>query len=248
MKPVCLAIIFIGLLFEAKAQSDIKGAIFEKGTSHRVPQARITNINRQFVSYSDGLGLFAIKASVGDTLRIYKEGFSDLSLIVSSYQDLIVQLPKPIQLDEVKVVGESKKQELDEIKKQYWKNGSYYGGKPPLLSYIFTPITALYELFGKTPGRSRRFNEYYTRELQQTEIDRRFNSSKVKSITNYEGKDLQNFIDAYRPSYDQLSRWGEYDLLNYIRKSAIAFEEAGRPANTLPKLPKAPDLSEKVIK
>jgi hypothetical protein len=249
MKLVCLAVIFISLSFPAKAQSNIiKGVVFEKGSSVRVPQARINNISHQLISQSDGLGLFMIKASVGDTLRIFKEGFADLSVIISSYQDLVIQLPKPIQLDEVTVIGQSKKQELDEIKKQYRNKGSYYGGKPPPLSYIFTPITALYELFGKTPGQAKRFNKYYSRELQQTEIDRRFNSFKIKTLTKYEGKDLQNFMDTYRPTYDQLSKWGDYDLINYVKKSAIAFEAAGRPANTLPKLPKAPDLSEKVIK
>ncbi len=250
MKPVCLAIIFISLFFQAKAQiNDVKGVIFEKGSSHRVPQARISNISHPFISKSDGLGLFIIKASIGDTLKVSKEGFTDMSVIVSSYQDLIIQLAKPIELEEVKVIGQSKKQELDDIKKQYRKKGSYYGGKPPLLSYIFTPITALYELFGKTPGQARRFNKYYYRELQQTEIDKRFNAYKVKSLTRYEGKDLQNFMDTYRPGYGQISGWAEYDLIHYIRKSAIAFEAAGRPVpNNLPKLPQAPDLSEKVIK
>ncbi len=232
-----------------KAQSnDIKGAIFEKGTSHRVSQARISNINHPFISQSDGLGLFTIKASVGDTLTISKEGFADLSVIVSSYKDLIIQLPKPIQLDEVKVVGQSKKQELDEVKKEYRNKGSYYEGKPPFLTFLFKPLTALYEVFGKTPGQARRFNKYYYRELQQTEIDQRFNSYTVKPYTKYEGKDLQNFIETYRPTYDQVLKWGDYDFINYIRKSALSFEAAGRPANTLPKLPKAPDLSEKHLK
>ncbi|MGB4775690.1 MAG: hypothetical protein WBP45_10985 [Daejeonella sp.] len=250
MKLVCSVIIFISinLAFQAWAQSgNIKGVIFEKGSSARVPQARINNINRSFVSQSDGLGLFAINAFVGDTLKISKEGFTDVSVVVSSSQDMVIQLAKPIQLNEVRVIGQSKKKELDEVKKQYRSKGSYYGGKPPLLSFVFTPITALYELFGKTPARARRFNKYYYRELQQSEIDRRFNSYAVKSLTQYEGNDLQNFMDLYRPDYDQLSRWNNYDLINYIRKSALTFDAAGRPSNNLPKLPKAPDLSEKII-
>lgn len=250
MKLVLLVFTIICFSFWANAQSkDLHGVVFEKGSSTRISKAQISNPKYQLVSQSDGLGLFTIQSAIGDTLKISKAGFTDQILIVSSFQDLIIQLSKPIQLAEVNVTAQSKKQELDEIKKQYRGKGSFYGGKPPPLAYIFSPITALYELIGKTPGQARRFNNYYSRELQESEIDRRFNSYTVKPLTLYEGKDLQNFLLLYRPPFDQLQQWSDYDLVNYIKKSAIAFDAAGRPAaQILPKLPKAPDLSDKKLK
>lgn len=249
MKLSILASILIFLSFHVNAQSrDIKGVIFENNSSMRVSKARISNQTHQQISESDGLGVFSIQASIGDTLKFSKDGFTGQLITVSSYQDLVIKLSRPVQLAEVRVVAESKKQELDEIKKQYRRKGSYYAGKPPLLSYIFMPLTALYELVGKTPAQAKRFNRYYSRELEQSEVDRRFNTNTVKSLTQYEGKDLQNFIETYRPQFDQLSGWADYDLVKYIRKSAIAFENGGRPpVRDLPKLPKAPDLSEKII-
>ncbi|HUH32581.1 MAG TPA: hypothetical protein VLZ28_01430, partial [Daejeonella sp.] len=192
--------------------------------------------------------LFTIPALVGDTLKISKEGFTDQSVVVSSYQDLVIHLSKPIMLNQVTVTGQSKKQELDEIKREYRRKGSYYAGKPPLLSYVFTPLTAIYELIGKTPGQAKRFNQYYSRELQDSEIDRRFNASTVRPLTLYEGRDLQNFLESYRPGFNELSGWADYDLVKYVRESATAFEAAGKPApKALPKLPKAPDLSKGVV-
>lgn len=250
MKQVLLSFILICFSYLVSGQSkEINGVVFEKGSGQRVSKAIITNGPNNLRSESNGLGLFTIQATIGDTLKVSKEGFTDQLITVSTGNDLIIQLAKPVQLAEVKVTGQSKKQELDEIKSQYRKKGSYYAGKPPLLSYIFTPLTALYELVGKTPGQARRFNTYYSREVQQSEIDRRFNSSTIKPITSYDGKDLHNFIQIYRPAFHELSGWAEYDLVKYIRKSALAFEAAGRPvAQALPLLPRAPDLSEKVIK
>lgn len=214
-----------------------------------MPKAQITNSVGNSRAESDGLGLFKILANIGDTLKVSKQGFTDQLITVTSGNDLVIQLAKPVQLAEVNITGQSKKQELDEIKSQYRKKGSYYAGKPPILSYIFTPLTALYELVGKTPGQARRFNTYYSREVQQSEVDRRFNSSTIQPLTLYEGKDLHNFIQIYRPAFQDLSGWAEYDLVKYIRKSALAFEAAGRPASQeLPILPRAPDLSERVIK
>ena len=250
MKPVLFSFLLICFSYLVSAQSrEINGVVFQKGSNQRVSGAIIINGPNNLRSESDGLGLFKIQADIGDTLKVAREGFTDQLIIVSSGDDLVIQLAKPVQLAEVNITGQSKKQELDEIKGQYRKKGSYYAGKPPLLSYIFTPLTALYELVGKTPGQARRFNTYYSREVQQSEIDRRFNSSTIQPITSYDGKDLHNFIQIYRPAFQDLSGWAEYDLVKYIRKSALAFEAAGKPASqALPDLPRAPDLSEKVIK
>jgi hypothetical protein len=155
-----------------------------------------------------------------------------------------------IKLAEVKVLGETKKQELDEIKNQYRKNGSYYAGKPPLLAFLFQPLTAIYELVGKTPGQARRFNAFYTTELQQTEIDRRFNSIAVRNITGLDSLDLKNFMVMFRPSYNSLSTWDEYEFINYVKRSLQTFNQQGRPKGlkSLPPLPKAKDLTERNLK
>ena len=250
MKLVLLSFLAVCLSLQVSAQSNIiRGVVFEKGSSNRISKARINNAGNQGFAESDGMGLFSIPAAIGDSVRVSKEGFSDQTIIISTNKDLVIQLAKPILLSEVQVTGQSKKEELDELKKQYRKKGSYYSGKPPVLAYIFTPLTALYELVGKTPGQARRFSSYYSREVEQSEIDRRFNAHAVGGLTSYEGKDLNNFLQIYRPAYQEISGWADYDLVNYIRKSALAFESAGRPeAPSLPKLPKAPDLSEKVLK
>ena len=248
IKAALTAIFLICLAFPVSAQNVIRGVVFHKGTSVRVAGASVRNLNQKLLTQTDRLGTFSLVAAIGDTLTVSAEGFLEQKLAVSSYKDLLIQLARTVQLSEVEITGQSKKQELDEIKRQYRRKGSYYGGKPPLLSYIFTPLTALYELVGKTPGQARRFNKYYSRELQESEIERRFNARSVGSLTGYEGADLRNFMKTYRPRFEQVAVWADYDLVNYVRKSVVAFEAAGRPAPPdLPPLPKAPDLKEKIV-
>lgn len=248
MKPLLTACLLILIAFQVNAQNIISGTVFQKGSSIRVADATVTNLKQQISSRSNGLGAFSIIASMGDTIKITKPGFMDQNVVISAFTELVIQLARPVQLSEVRVTGQSKKQELDEVKRQYRRKGSYYAGKPPLLSYIFTPLTALYELVGKTPGQARRFNRYYSRELQESEIDRRFNPHSVNLLTGYEGADLRNFVETYRPPFSLLVSWEDYDLVNYIKRSVLAFESAGRPAaKPLPVLPRAPDLSEKIV-
>jgi hypothetical protein len=231
-------------------ETAVQGLVMEKSGASRISSVAVLNNKTGVKTLSNELGLFRIKAAVGDTLTLSKSGYMDLMKVVASTTDLVLQMQRVIELGEVRVTGQSKQQELDELKAQYRKKGSYYGGKPPLLSYIFSPITALYELVGKTPGQARRFNLYYRKELEQSEIDRRFNSAAVSKVTGLTGADLKNFMVIYRPDYENLSQMDEYGMIKYLKRSLDTFNNSGRPKGllSLPALPKAPDLSEKNLK
>lgn len=231
-------------------QNSIQGLIMERSGASRIAGVYILNKKTGISTFSNELGLFRIAASVGDTLSISKSGYSDLILPLLELSDKVLMLQPVISLSEVKVLGQSKKQELDEVRNQYRKKGSYYAGKPPLLAYFFRPLTALYELIGKTPAQARRFNAYYLKELQESEVDRKFSAYAIANVTGLEGNDLKNFMILYRPDYQNIAKSDEYAMINYIKKSHQLFNEAGRPKaiRSLPPLPKAPDLSEKNLK
>lgn len=246
---VVLIILMAGSSVMAQ-NSSVRGLIMEKTGASRVANVSVLNKNKNLRVASNELGLFVITASAGDTLVFSKPGYTDYTQPLPSLSDIVISMQPIIELQEVKVEGQSKQQELQEFRDQYRKKGSYYEGKPPLLSYLFQPVTALYELLGKTPNQARRFNSFYTRELQQTEIDRRFNSYAVSKLTGLQDADLKNFMVLYRPGYDELSRMDEYGLINYVKKSLDNFNSSGRPKGllSLPSLPKAPDLTERNLK
>ena len=203
------------------AQDDfqLSGVIMVKGSTTRVALAEITNKRTKYTVGSNDLGIFQIRAIVGDTLLVIKRSFSDVEQVVLSDRDMIIYLDMGNTLNQVNIRGQSKKQELDQLKQDYRDKGSFYEGKPPLLSYIFAPLTALYELFGSTPKKARRFGKYYNTELQQTTIDGFFNESLIQQNTQLEGKDLENFMLNYRPEYSKSRNWTEYDAVKYIRDS-----------------------------
>lgn len=231
--------------YSLKAQQvTVSGLLSDKTTGLRIADAGIYNKANKLLSKSNMIGEFSLRAALGDSISIRKDGFTEYYLTILSSADLVIILIPIIRLTEVRITSQTKKQELDEIKKQYRSKGSFYGGKPPILSYIFSPLTALYELVGKTPGQARRFNKFYYRELEQEEIDRRFNSYTIKKYSGLDGAGLQNFMDNYRPEYSQLAGWDEYQLGIYIKNSAKKYIAEGMPASklVLPVLPKAPDL------
>ncbi|MGB4400258.1 MAG: hypothetical protein WBJ10_12880 [Daejeonella sp.] len=245
-----LITILLGVLSAHAQQNAVQGLVIEKSGVSRIANVSVLNKKTGARVFSNELGLFQIAASAGDTLLLSKQGYSDIVKPLLSMTDLVLQMQKVIELQEVRITGQSKKQELDEFREQFQKKGSFYAGKPPLLAYVFQPLTAIYELVGKTPNQARRFNLFYLRELEQTEIDRRFNPSVVSRLTGLTDADLKNFMVTYRPDYENLSRMDEYALINYVNRSLETFNKSGRPKGllSLPPLPKAPDLTEKNLK
>lgn len=209
----------------AQQEFALSGVVIENGAKIRIALAEISNSRNKYSVGSNDMGLFQIKVALGDTLTISKRGFSSQYLVVASNKDAIVYLNRGNTLDEVVVFGQTKKQTLNEMKKEFRNKGSFYGGKPPLLSFIFSPLTALYELFGKTPKNARRFNNYYVTEMQQTHIDGFFNKSIINKHTGLEGKELENFMINYRPDYEKAKNWAQYDAIKWINDSFKKYKD-----------------------
>lgn len=219
IKSLIFFALFLAYSSFASAQQDfmLNGVVMESGSTTRVALAEITNKRTKFTVGSNDLGLFQIKAIVGDTLVVIKRAFADREIVVLSNRDMIVYLNRGTMLSQVDIRGQSKKMEMDDIKQDFRDKGVYHEGKPPFLSYLFTPLTAIYELFGKTPKNARRFGKYYHTEIQQTAIDGFFNETLIQKNTDLKGKELENFMLNYRPDYEKSKNWTEYDAVKYIR-------------------------------
>lgn len=224
--PILLPLLSLAPLSQALAQQEfqLKGVVMENGSNNRIALSEITNKRNKFVVGSNDLGIFQIRAAIGDTLLVVKRDFGDREVVVVSQQDVLVRLNRTT-LNTVNIYGQTRKEEMNEIKQEFRNKGSFYAGKPPLLSYVFTPLTALYELFGKTPKNAKRFNRYYNNEMQQSQIDGFFNEDLIKKNTPLEGKDLENFMLNYRPDYEKAKNWTTYDAIKHIRDSYAQYAD-----------------------
>lgn len=216
-----LAVLLIFCFARAFSQQEfmLNGVVIDNESKIRIALAEITNKRNRYTVGSNDMGIFNIRAVVGDTLLIIKRGYSDKTVVISSTKDMVVYLNKGTTLSEVVITGQSKKQELDAMRKEYKNKGSFYAGKPPFLSFLFTPLTALYETFGRTPKNARRFNNMYVTEMQQAHVDQFYNKSIINKHTGLEGKELENFMVNYRPEFERAKNWTVYDATKWIKDS-----------------------------
>lgn len=203
------------------AQQDfmLKGVLMELGNNSRVVGAQLYNKRTTYTTSTNNLGIFELKAAVGDTIQIYQREYTDSTIIVVSAKDLVIRLRRGQMLREVNINGLTKKQELTDMKQEYRNKGAFYSGKPPVLSFLFKPLTALYETFGRTPKNARRFGRYYETEMQQTLIDGFFNETIIQENTDLKGEELENFMINYRPEFEKAQNWARYDAIKYIKEA-----------------------------
>ncbi|OOQ58582.1 hypothetical protein [Mucilaginibacter pedocola] len=219
----------------ARAQ-EAKGTTYRKISNDRLAAVKVTNLKNHIIAISDELGNYTIKANIGDTLEFTK---ADYTVQKQEYEGfaMIVYMQPGFKLNEVRITGQTKKQELREIMGQYKSQGTFYNGKPPVLSFLTNPITGVYELFGKTPNRAKRFAQFAKRELEATEVDRRYNSALVMKVTGLtDSAEVAKFMAYWRPSYEDLKIWADYDLMKRIRTNYNYYRRNGDKYQPLPQL------------
>jgi len=168
---------------------------------------------------SDDLGWFSIKAAIGDTLLFKKNGYADQKVAITNANDIPIYMQPVIALAEVRVQGQTTKQELADVMSQYRSQGTFYDGKPPILSFLSSPLTGIYELFGKTPNEAKRFVKYSKEELEYAEVRRRYTITLVKRVTKTSDSTAKKFMEYYTPSYEDLKEWNDYELIKRIEKA-----------------------------
>lgn len=196
----------------------IKGLVFEIGNK-RISEASIINKRSKETSFSDDFGNFSINVFIGDTLIITKNNYQEQEKGILQKQNLIIYLKKAIVLNEIVIKQQTKKAEQKEILDGFRSKGVYYGGKPPIFAYIFTPLSALHELLGKDANDARRFGSYIYRENAQSGVDKHFNVSIIKESIKIKDEEMVEFMYLYRPKPEDVSYRNRYDDMNYIKKS-----------------------------
>ena len=213
------------LSIQAQQLFTIGGIVYKKNYTDRIAQVQVTNSTKKTNTLTDNFGVFHIQAATGDTLLFRKIDLTTQYFVISGAYDINIYMQPVYTLNEVTVKEQTKKQELNDVLNQYRKQGTYADGKPKAMSFLASPLTGMYELFGKNPGRARRFKEYSKNELEHLEISKKYNKGVVKKLTNLPDDEIEDFMNTFSPSYEIVKDWNEYDVITYINKSFKYFQE-----------------------
>jgi hypothetical protein len=222
-RPYIIAICFCCLpclLYAQRQTFNLNGMLFKSGTAERIAQATITNLRDHNIMMSDELGNFTISAAIGDTLLFSRMDYTPQKQVVTSQNDMVVYIHPIIELSQVTIKAESKKQELNDVVNVYRSKGLYFDGKPPLMLFSpfgGSPIDAFYELFSRDAKNERHFIKFSKNEQEASAVDARYNKQLVKQVTALPDSDVVKFMQQYSPSYEDIKQWNDYELISHIK-------------------------------
>jgi len=219
---------FYCLPFIVHAQQQVltvKGVVCKKGNTERLAQAVITDLKTRVVMMSDELGGFNIKTAVGDTLLFSKIGFADQKQVVAGAEDIFIYMQPVIHLDQVNIKDKSTQQELNDVTNTYRSKGLYFDGKPSVWDVLNSPLTGLYEMFGKDAKNERHFIKFSKDEMEAAGVRKRYNAQLVKHVTALPDSDVVKFMQQYTPSPEDIKAWNDYELITHIKQYLEYFKE-----------------------
>ena len=229
----------IGTAVAAQQAVTIRGVIFMKSSTQRVSQVLINDLNNKNVMMSDDLGMFSISTAIGDTLLITKKDYTPLKVAVVDKNDLSLFLQPVVQLNQVTVKGETEKQELNDVMKQYGKDGIFNDGKSlPFWEAFNSPVTELFNLFAKGPADARRFAAFSKNELESSEVNKRYTRDLIKSVTRLSDDEVLKFMQFYTPSYQDVKEWNDYQLIAAIKRNLVYYKRTKNRRPQQQELPK----------
>lgn len=208
-----ILIVLLGLIAgSASAQNILKGTVTESGSGNKLSNVFIRDNTTKQLGLTEKDGSFSIKTEVGHLIIFDSPGYvSDTLYVTDMDPKKVVLVTKSIALREVTI--NSTRQAFDphtEYPEVYEKSKLY----------VLSPTT----WFGKDARDARRLKKYFKTEQEQRQVDAAFTRTYVGSLVPLKGKELDDFMVMYRPSYAFVKANSGPSLAVYINDSYKKFQ------------------------
>ncbi len=195
------------------------------------------------ITFTDSIGRYGITVDKNDSVFFTYRGKSTMLFPVSTIRypagfDIALQVrvqDKYQTLKEVVVVSKSYRQDSMENRERYRKVFEFEGGGLQTTSAGNLDPNSLINAFKFRRNKvMRSFQNRLILEEQQKFIDSRFTKGLVKQITGLNDRDLERFMNLWRPTYEMVAFNDEYQFHKYILEASKYFKTGIMPRNPSP--------------
>lgn len=198
----------------------MKGRVFDYKTNEPMPNVNVVNTFTDRGITTDSSGLFTLEVELGHLVEFRRIGYK-----VSRVRIEQTQLPYyniamkegAIDLMEVEITGNNYK--LDSIEKRE----TY---KWAIEHYKLTGLDVIQHPFDALSKRNRQiwaFQKHYEYFEKEKFINYVFNERLIRQLTKMDSTSTAEYMRYYRPSYEQLKTWSEYEFYEFIKRTAAAY-------------------------
>jgi len=199
----------------------VTGVIYDYKTNEPMSNVNIRNIFTERGMTTDKTGKFSIDVEKGHLLEFTSIGYKTVrvridNLNVPFYK--IAMKEGAYELQNVDVTASNYKTDSIEKREVY---------KWAIDHYTLGPIESIQHPFDALSKRNRQiwaFQKRYEYFEKEKFVDYIFNERLIHKIGNIDSTQMEDFRRFYRPTYDQINAWTEYQFLEYIKNAAADFK------------------------
>jgi hypothetical protein len=236
--PVFLLSFLFSALVASAQEYKVRGYVYDSSRNYPLEAVSVLNTaGNGTATNSDGF--YEIAVSEKDSIWFSYLGkptkkFPILSIPNILEFDISLQVSIPT-LKEVKIKPKNYRFDSIQNRLTYAKVFNY---QKPKLRTVTPQYGAgagfdLNEIINMFRFRRNRNMESFQRRLlleeQDKFIDHRFNKALVRRLTKLDGKELDSFMQVYRPSYTFTKFAGEYEFQYYIKEAFYGFRHGLSP-------------------
>lgn len=218
---ILLFILFCSLAFTPESYALImKGRVFDYKTNQPMANVNIVNTYTETGLTTDSTGLFSLEVAPGHLVEFRRIGYKISRVRIEASQlpyYNIAMREGAIDLMEVEIKGNNYK--LDSIEKRETYKWAIEHYKLSGLDIIQHPFDAL----SKRNRQIWAFQKHYEYFEKEKFINYVFNERLIKQLTQMDSAQTAEYMYYYRPTYEQLQSWTEYEFYEYIKTTGKAY-------------------------
>jgi len=221
---------FLFILFgavPAVAQRAIVGALKDGMTGAPLAGVRIENIHTRARFTTDSSGAFRVEAGPDQLLEFRVPGYQVLRLRIprgepAGYYALQMNR-STIDIAEVEIRDRNLDYRKDSVRDRETYARALDFPTMTAMDVLNHPFSAI----SRTNRRTWAFQREYAVHQQEKFVDFMFNPRVIRDLTGLSGEAARRYMARYRPTYEQLRAWSEYDFYAYVKRTGAQFAARG---------------------
>ncbi len=215
----------------------VKGQVVSAENKKALSSAHILNLNSVNGAVADKQGMFEVTAQVNDTILISYVGYESIKLRVTNdllkgnevevalnekpekVKEIVIKSTKLIGVLEVDVKMVPK-QRFTRIKlngiKQTYELGNQHKPTFSLISKIFNPVDAIYDLFGKKPRRLKKLRRLKAENKLRKILARKFDREVMMEYLEMDSEELSKLLSKCNYSEYFIKRASDLQLIEAV--------------------------------
>lgn len=227
----CLLLFLLFPVLVNAQETYMTGNVFDNDTRATVLQGvSVKNLTTKSFAVTDKDGHYAIVAKKGDLLSYTMVGYAIDTVYLTSlfpkniYLRVAVNNLQPVNIVTTKMSPYLDLKDREAVAARSVDYSKDRGGLRLNLGY------------GKMRRQQAKVNELEEEYDFIEEINKNFNQQVVQKMVNYQGKDLVDYLDLYRPTVSQIKADRPFNYTYYIATTFSEWTKLPADAKKLPKL------------